>query len=68
MPLCEVVTVWDANDYTARLRCWQRGCEAALCAAGTPDILVSGYADGKVLAAWSAEIFASVLHRIAEIP
>jgi WD40 repeat protein len=43
-----VVTVWDANNYTARLRCWQRGCEAALCVAGTPDILVAGYADGKL--------------------
>jgi len=43
-----VVTVWDANDYSARLRCWQRGCEAALCVAGTPDILVSGYTDGKL--------------------
>ena len=42
------MTVWDANDYSARLRCWQRGCEAALCVAGTPDILVSGYTDGKV--------------------
>merc|ERR1719201_2840437 len=22
-----VVTVWDANDYSARLRCWQRSCD-----------------------------------------
>jgi WD40 repeat protein len=43
-----VVTCWDANDYTARIRCWQRGCESALCATATPDILVTGYADGKL--------------------
>jgi len=43
-----VVTVWDSNDYSARLRCWQRGCAPALCVAGTPDILVAGYQDGKV--------------------
>jgi WD40 repeat protein len=43
-----IVTAWDGNDYTARLRCYTRGAAPVLCVTGTQDIMISGYNDGKL--------------------
>jgi WD40 repeat protein len=43
-----VITAWENNDYTARLRCYTRGAAPAMCVTGTQDILVAGYLDGKL--------------------
>lgn len=43
-----VVTLWDANDYTARLKCPVRNGSFPTAVAGTNDIIVAGLSDGKV--------------------
>lgn len=43
-----VATVWDANDYSARLMCWTRGVSPVTAVTATPDILITAYDDGKL--------------------
>jgi len=44
-----VVTMWDANDYSARLRCPVRTRAYPISVAGTPDVFVAGYSDGRLI-------------------
>eukprot|EP00913_Durusdinium_trenchii_P029685 g27823.t1 len=44
-----LVTLWDANDYTAKLRCSVGTRAYPLAACGTEDIFVAGATDGRLL-------------------
>jgi WD40 repeat protein len=44
-----LVTLWDANDYSARLRCPTRAGAHPVCVAASEDIIVSGCSDGRLL-------------------
>lgn len=44
-----LVTMWDANDYSARLRCSTRDRAYPTTIAGSEDILVAGCSDGRLL-------------------
>lgn len=43
-----VVTLWDANDYTAKTQCLTRTRAHPIAVAGTEDIIVAGYTDGRL--------------------
>lgn len=44
-----VVTLWDTNDYTARLRCPVRSRAYPTTVTGSEDILIAGLNDGKMM-------------------
>jgi len=44
-----LVTVWDANDYSARLRCPVKTGAYPLCVAASEDIIITGCSDGRLL-------------------
>lgn len=44
-----MVTLWDANDYSARLRCPTRTRAYPTAVAASEDILVAGCSDGRLL-------------------
>lgn len=44
-----LVTLWDANDYSARLRCPTKMGAHPVCVAASEDIIVSGCSDGRLL-------------------
>jgi len=44
-----LVTMWDANDYSARLRCPVRAGAYPLSVAASEDILIAGCSDGRLL-------------------
>jgi WD40 repeat protein len=44
-----VITLWDANDYSARLRCPTRSRSYPISVTGSEDIIVAGLSDGKML-------------------
>jgi len=44
-----IVTLWDANDYSARLRCPTRPGSHPVCVAASEDIIVTGCNDGRLL-------------------
>jgi len=43
------VTLWDANDYSARLRCPTRTRSYPISAAGSQDLMVTGCNDGRLM-------------------
>jgi len=44
-----LVTLWDANDYSARLRCPVKTRSYPISCAGSEDIIVAGSNDGKIM-------------------
>jgi len=44
-----MITLWDANDYSARLRCPARSRAQPVSVAGSEDIIVAGCSDGRLL-------------------
>jgi len=44
-----LVTLWDANDYSARLRCPSKPGAYPQCVAASEDIIVTGCSDGRLL-------------------
>lgn len=44
-----VVSLWDANDYSARLRCPTRTRAYPLCVTASEDILIAGCNDGRLM-------------------
>jgi WD40 repeat protein len=44
-----LVTLWDANDYSARVRCSTKTRAYPISAAGTEDIIVTGCSDGRLM-------------------
>lgn len=44
-----LVTLWDANDYCARLRCPAKMGSHPVCVAASEDIIVTGCSDGRLL-------------------
>jgi len=44
-----MVTLWDANDYTAALRCPSKTRSYPISCCGTEDIIVTGCNDGKLM-------------------
>lgn len=44
-----IVTLWDANDYSARMKCGVRSRAYPVSVAGTEDIIVAGCTDGRLL-------------------
>merc|ERR1719207_368649 len=42
------LSLWDANDYSARLRCSVRARSYPISVAGTEDIIVAGCTDGRL--------------------
>lgn len=44
-----LVTLWDANDYSARLRCPSKMGAYPICVAASEDIIVTGCNDGRLL-------------------
>jgi len=44
-----LVTLWDANDYSARLRCPTRTRAYPISVAASEDILVTGCSDGRLM-------------------
>mmetsp|Transcript_11003 Transcript_11003/g.24226 ORF Transcript_11003/g.24226 Transcript_11003/m.24226 type:complete len:613 (+) Transcript_11003:106-1944(+) len=49
------VTLWDANDYSARLRCPVRTRSYPTAVCGTQDIIICGCSDGRLMAFDSAQ-------------
>merc|ERR1719265_686541 len=45
-----MVTLWDANDYSARLRCPTRSRSYPITVTGCEDIICTGLSDGRMLA------------------
>lgn len=45
-----LVTLWDANDYSARLRCPSKMGAHPTCVAASEDIIITGCSDGRLLA------------------
>jgi WD40 repeat protein len=43
------VTLWDANDYSARVRCSTRTRAYPISVAGSEDIIVTGCSDGRLM-------------------
>lgn len=44
-----LVTLWDANDYSARLRCPVRTRSYPISVAGSQDVFVTGCSDGRLM-------------------
>jgi len=44
-----LVTLWDANDYSARIRCPVKTGAHPVCVAASEDIIVTGCSDGRLL-------------------
>jgi WD40 repeat protein len=44
-----LVTLWDANDYSARVRCPTRTRAYPISVAGTADVIVAGCSDGRLM-------------------
>merc|ERR1719350_653334 len=43
------VTLWDANDYSARLRCPAKSRSPPISVCGSQDVIVAGGGDGRIL-------------------
>lgn len=56
-----LVTLWDANDYTAKLRCSVGTRAYPLAACGTEDIFVAGATDGR-LHCWDCSMGQKLWH------
>lgn len=42
------VTMWDLNDYNSKVICTERNSAIPVCCAGSPDIIVAGYENGRI--------------------
>jgi len=50
-----IVTLWDANDYSAKLRCPVRPAACPVSVAGTEDVIIAGCNDGRLMCYDSTE-------------